>query len=201
MTLSSAYADPVLSAQSTFRSIMDAMARPGNVVSLREPLAAPAPLTRGSAAVALTLCDQDTSVWLDPVLAASGEAAYWLRFHTGAPIVPEPSQASFAFLADPAKAPPFDAFALGTAEYPDRSATLVFQVDSLARGQAFTLTGPGIKGRKTLRAEPLPADLPQRLTANRALFPCGVDLLLVTDAAVAALPRSVMLVEGGLTCT
>jgi alpha-D-ribose 1-methylphosphonate 5-triphosphate synthase subunit PhnH len=134
-------------------------------------------------------------VWLDPALAASSETAYWLRFHTGAPIVAEPSQASFAFLADPAQAPPFDAFALGTAEYPDRSATLVFQVESLARGLGLTLSGPGIKGRSTLRAEPLPADFAQRSAANRVLFPCGVDLLMVTDAAVAALPRSVILVE------
>ena len=195
MTLAPAFADPVLSAQSTFRSIMDAMAKPGTVVGLGEPLEAPAPLSRGSAAVALTLCDQDTPVWLDPMLAAGSEVAYWLRFHTGAPVVSEPSQASFAILADPAKAPPFDAFALGTAEYPDRSATLIFQVDRFARGAALTLTGPGIKGRNTLRAEPLPADFRQRLAANRALFPCGVDLLLVTDAAVAALPRSAILVE------
>ena len=37
--------------------------------------------------MALTLCDHDTPVWLDPVLAASEAVAGWLRFHTGAPLV------------------------------------------------------------------------------------------------------------------
>jgi alpha-D-ribose 1-methylphosphonate 5-triphosphate synthase subunit PhnH len=46
-----------------------------------------------------------------------------------------------------------------------------------------------------LRAEPLPADLPRRLAANRALFPRGIDLLLVTGSRVAALPRSVTLTD------
>jgi alpha-D-ribose 1-methylphosphonate 5-triphosphate synthase subunit PhnH len=44
-----------------------------------------------------------------------------------------------------------------------------------------------------LRAAPLPADMLARLADNRALFPCGVDLILVTADEVAALPRSVRL--------
>jgi alpha-D-ribose 1-methylphosphonate 5-triphosphate synthase subunit PhnH len=45
-------------------------------------------------------------------------------------------------------------------------------------------------------AQPLPPDFQARLAANRALFPRGVDLILVSPDAVAALPRSVAL-QGG----
>jgi alpha-D-ribose 1-methylphosphonate 5-triphosphate synthase subunit PhnH len=42
----------------------------------------------------------------------------------------------------------------------------------------------------------LPADLHDRLVANRALFPRGVDLILVSANSVAALPRSVVSARG-----
>jgi alpha-D-ribose 1-methylphosphonate 5-triphosphate synthase subunit PhnH len=194
MALSPGFAEPVLAAQSCFRAIMEASARPGQVYRLSgergEAVAPPAPLSRGAGALALTLFDQDTPVWLDAPLCAEN-VTYWLRFHTRAPIVGDPQHAAFAILADPERAPPFDAFALGTLDYPDRSATLILQVDSLGEGRRLVLTGPGIKGRTTLHATPLPADLLQRLATNSGLFPRGIDLLLVTESSVAALPRSV----------
>ena len=192
--LAPGFRDPVLSAQSVFRSVMDALARPATLCDLPQTLSPPPPLTSAAAALALTLFDQDTPVWLDDPLAPT-DVAYWLRFHAGAPIVADPQQAAFAILADPANMPPFDAFPLGTPEYPDRSATLILQVESLERGQELAFCGPGIEDRRILRATPLPADFPRRLAHNRALFPRGVDLLLVTDARVAALPRSIKLID------
>ncbi|MFX6751360.1 phosphonate C-P lyase system protein PhnH, partial [Acinetobacter baumannii] len=49
------FADKVLSAQSTFRSVMDAMARPGSVQRVAASVGTPAGLMRGAAAIALTL--------------------------------------------------------------------------------------------------------------------------------------------------
>jgi alpha-D-ribose 1-methylphosphonate 5-triphosphate synthase subunit PhnH len=189
--LAAGFAEPVLAAQSTFRCIMDAIARPGRIQDLLEAVAPPRPLSRGAGAVALTLFDHDTPVWLDAPLAVAN-VTDWLRFHTRAPIVSEPRRAAFAILSDPQRAPPFASFAPGTPDYPDRSATLILQVDTLEGGRPLVFSGPGIKGRTTLRAAPLPSDIAAQLSANRALFPRGIDLLLVTDGAVAALPRSVM---------
>jgi alpha-D-ribose 1-methylphosphonate 5-triphosphate synthase subunit PhnH len=193
-TLAPGFADPVLSAQATFRAVMDAMAHPGRVYAIEERLSAPPPLSRAAAAIALALCDQDTPVWLDAGLAEA-DVAYWLRFHTGAPVVEAPAGAAFAILSDPEQAPPFEAFAQGTPEYPNRSATLILQVESVQEGPALVLSGPGVKGCATLRARPQPPDFRDRLAANGALFPRGVDLLLVTDAAVVGLPRSVRLAD------
>ena len=125
------FADPVLTAQSAFRAIMDAVARPGTVRSMAGWLSAPAPLSPGAAAIAMTLFDQDTPVWLDHWLAAVPEVGAWLRFHTGAAVVAESCRSAFASFPIPAQLPPFDAFQLGTPEYPDRSTTLVLQVDMI----------------------------------------------------------------------
>jgi alpha-D-ribose 1-methylphosphonate 5-triphosphate synthase subunit PhnH len=194
--LAPAFANPVLDSQSVFRTVMDAFARPGRVLSLAKVCPAPAPLSAGAAAIALTLFDYETPVWLDRPLAASSDAVEWLRFHTGAPITSRPGEAAFALVTDMRALPPVDTFSTGTAEYPDRSTTLILQVEEFA-GPSLTLTGPGIAGRQTFAAAPLPADFAAQCIANRALFPRGVDFLFVTAAAVAGLPRSTRIVEGG----
>jgi alpha-D-ribose 1-methylphosphonate 5-triphosphate synthase subunit PhnH len=192
--LTAAFADPVHASQVTFRAVMDALARPGMIVSLATTVAAPSPLDPAAAAVALTLLDYETPVWLDGALLATREIADWIRFHTGAPITSDPRTAAFAFVADGAQAPAFEAFSLGTPEYPDRSTTIVLQVARFSAGESLTLAGPGITGTQTFSASPLPNNFRAQLMANRALFPRGVDLILVSDNAVAALPRSVRVV-------
>jgi alpha-D-ribose 1-methylphosphonate 5-triphosphate synthase subunit PhnH len=189
-------AESVLAAQAAFRAIMDASARPGSPQPIAPAADAPAPLSGEAAAIVLVLLDQDTPVWLDEHLAAAPEVAGWLRFRTGAPVVQEPGLSAFALIGDPARLPAFDRFNQGSAEYPDRSTTLVLQVASFEQGQAMALTGPGIRDVRPFRAAPLPADMSERLAANRSLFPRGVDLLLAAPNRIAALPRSVRLKRG-----
>lgn len=188
---SPAFANPAISSQAAFRSVMEAMARPGTVMPLPKTVAAPAPLTPTAAAVALTLLDFETLVWLDRPLAASADVVQWFKFHTGARLTGDPAQAAYGFLADPARAPGFESFSQGSIEYPDRSTTLVLQVDRFNAQGSLMLSGPGISGKRNFSASPLPADFRTRTTANHALFPRGIDLILVTSEAVAALPRSV----------
>jgi alpha-D-ribose 1-methylphosphonate 5-triphosphate synthase subunit PhnH len=193
-TLSPGFADPVFNSQAVFRAVMWALARPGNVETLIVDLAPPAPLSVEAAAVTLALADYETPLWLDPVLAALPEVGAFLRFHTGAAIVTDPAAARFALIADPAQLPDFAVFAPGTPDYPDASATLILQVERFAT-TGFQLQGPGIEGVRYFSAAPLPADLTARWTANRALFPRGIDLILAGPGGVAALPRSVAIAE------
>ena len=185
--------EAVLTAQATFRAVLDAMAAPGSVRPVAPAIAAPSRLANAAAAVALTLCDHDTPVWLDTALRASEEVCAWLRLHCGCRLVDDPRAAAFAFVAAAQELPPIDAFNLGTPDYPDRSATIVLQVASLRTGPSLALSGPGIRDRQDLRAAGLPDDMAARLAANRALFPRGVDFILVADDEIAALPRSVRL--------
>ena len=182
--------DQVFAAQSTFRALMNAMAWPGTVQSLRHAGAVPAPMTSGSAAIASALFDQDTAIWLDRAMAEKPDVCDWLRFHTGCPIVNDPSQCDFALIADAASLPAFDRFRQGTSDYPDRSTTIILQVDSVTEGRTIELRGPGIDGTARLHAPAEPVDLLDRLAANATLFPLGIDLVLVAGDAIAALPRT-----------
>jgi alpha-D-ribose 1-methylphosphonate 5-triphosphate synthase subunit PhnH len=188
--LAPAFEDPALASQAVFRTVMEAMARPGLARPLPSGLAAPPPLSPTAAAVALTLLDYETPFWLDQALAHASEVAAWIRFHTGAPQTADGARAAFGFVSDPAAMPPFGVFSSGSVEYPDRSTTLVLQVASLSEGEELELCGPGIAGTRSFSAQPLPPDFRARLIANRDMFPRGVDLIFVTADAVAALPRS-----------
>ena len=195
--LPAGFADKVLSAQSVFRSVMDAMARPGSIQRSASTAGTPAAVMRGTAAIALTLFDHDTPVWLDGRMSVTADVAKWLKFHTSAPVVTDPSIASFALVGDPENLPALDRFAFGSNEYPDRSTTLILQVESLADGAIVELQGPGIDGSAALRASIQPRDLFERLAINATLFPRGIDVVLVHDDSIVAIPRTTRLVRGG----
>jgi len=191
------FVDKVLSAQSTFRSVMDAMARPGSVQRVVPMAGTAGVMMRGTAAIALTLFDHDTPLWLDPRMSESSDILKWLKFHTGAPVIQDSSIAVFALISDGVLLPPLERFALGTNEYPDRSTTVIIQVVSLDSGPTFELRGPGIDGVTTLQASFKPFDLFEQLRFNETLFPRGIDVVLVADDAVVAIPRTTRIVSKG----
>src|SRR5229473_1121197 len=195
--LPAGFADKVLSAQSTFRSVMDAMARPGSVQRIEAAAGVPAAMMRGTAAIALTLFDHDTPLWLDPSMSGTSEVTKWLKFHTGAPVIADASICSFALIGDARWLPALDRFAFGSSEYPDRSTTLILQVESLTQGSVLESRGPGIDGVAMLQATIQPTDLFERLAINAALFPRGIDVVLVHDDAIVAIPRTTRLVAKG----
>jgi alpha-D-ribose 1-methylphosphonate 5-triphosphate synthase subunit PhnH len=195
--LPAGFAEKVLSAQCTFRSVMEAMARPGSVARIVAEVGTPAAMMQGTAAIALTLFDHDTPIWLDPAMSETSEVTKWLKFHTGAPVVADSSISHFAVIGDAAKLPALDRFAFGSNEYPDRSTTLILQVESLTQGHRFVLQGPGIDGTAMLQVALQPADLFERLDINAALFPRGIDVVLVAGDAIVAIPRTTRLVAKG----
>ncbi len=183
------FADPVLDAQRSFRAVLEAMARPGRLFTVAAPPEPPPPLCPAAAAMVLTLADADTPLWTD----AGAQAEAWARFHCGCPVVPGPEAASFALATG---APPaLSGLAPGTEEAPERGATLILQVALLEPGGGWRLTGPGIEREHRLRVAPLPPGFAAAWEANRACFPCGVDLILCAGDLVAALPRTVRIEE------
>jgi alpha-D-ribose 1-methylphosphonate 5-triphosphate synthase subunit PhnH len=185
------FADPVHDAQAGFRAVLDAMARPGQVGQMPAAFPAASPLDSAATAIALTLCDMDTPVWFDE---ASAAAAGYLAFHCGAPLAKTPAEARFAFVTDATTLPPLHTFALGTDEYPERSATLVIEVAGLVEGSGAMLRGPGIRDDKRVSV----SGLPTRFWTERALlaelFPRGLDVLFVSGIRLVALPRSTHIV-------
>ncbi|MBN9081425.1 MAG: phosphonate C-P lyase system protein PhnH [Rhizobiales bacterium] len=195
VTLDGGFADPVFNAQSAFRIIMDAMARPGHVLAIPAYATPPVPLSAIAGTVACTLLDVDTPFWLDQALAANPALQAWLTFHTGARAAATPVEAHFALVGDPTSMPSLERFALGSHNYPDQSTTLILQVGSLDGGVPLTFAGPGIKGRKTIAPQGLPAGFTAQWHDNGKRFPCGVDLILTSADAIACLPRTARLVE------
>jgi alpha-D-ribose 1-methylphosphonate 5-triphosphate synthase subunit PhnH len=193
--LSRGFVDQVTEAQQVFDAAMNALARPGRPQPLRGDLDPPQPLTAELAAIALALADHEAPIWIDAELAEVPAVAEFLRFHTGAAIVSDPGDAAFALIASPGQSLPIERFALGTAEYPDRSTTLVFAVSDLSEGEGWVLEGPGIPERQSFQASPWPGELAEIIRANRSLFPRGLDVLLAAPGRVAGLPRTTRLIE------
>ncbi|APE44508.1 phosphonate C-P lyase system protein PhnH [Sulfitobacter alexandrii] len=177
--LTGGFADAPIEAATAFRTIMQVMARPGEIASIGGAVP-PAPLSVAAGTLLLTLCDPDTPVHLPPG-HDSQAIRDWITFHTGAPLA-DPDGAAFALGTWDALAP--QTFPLGTPEYPDRSTTLIVELPALAP-EGATLRGPGI--RDTARLS-LPET--ERFARNAALFPLGNDFFFTAGPHIAALPRS-----------
>lgn len=189
--LAPGFADPVLESQSTFRHVLTALSRPGRICTLPSLPEAPKPMLPAAAALCLTLVDMDTPFWLE---TGHEDVAEYLRFHCGCPIIPQGDQAGFALVMDPSRLTGLNHFSMGTPEYPDKSTTLIVQVDDMRTGRSPTakkLTGPGIKNEIYLQVDQLPQVFWSQFAENRILFPMGMDVLLVTADSAAALPRTV----------
>ena len=170
---------PVQSARA-FREILEAMARPGWIRRV-QGAAPPVPLSVAAGVALLVLTDPTTRLHLAGA-ADCLAVRDWVAFHIGAPLSCA-EDADFAVGTWQALHP-VHRFKIGQPDYPDRSATLIVEVDRLANHGA-ALTGPGIKTAAWLN---LPETAAFR--ANRALFPLGFDTLFTVGDQIAGLPRS-----------
>ena len=181
--LKGCFADLPVQSATAFRSVLQAMARPGTIHHLAGATPPP-PLSVAAGVVLLTLSDPETPVFVGASVDTP-DLRSWIAFHTGAPF----SAASEAVIAIGSwqDFAPLSAFPVGSAEYPDRSTTLITEMDSLGSdgSNPCRLTGPGIQNFSTLS---LPD--PVLMQTNAALFPLGLDFILTSESSVAAIPRS-----------
>ena len=180
--------DPAHDSQRFFRTVLEAFAHPGRIMALDQPPVAIAPLSPAATAILLTLVDRDTPLWLAASLATPSVCES-VRFHTGAPLVIDRDAVAFAVMA--ADNTSLDGFAVGTDRYPDRSATLIIEVPSLREGSATVWRGPGIAEGVRVAIAGLPSNFWADWAANRALLPCGIDVVFASGGEVVALPRSI----------
>jgi alpha-D-ribose 1-methylphosphonate 5-triphosphate synthase subunit PhnH len=178
--LTGGFTDAPIEAARAFRAALEALARPGPIQRLTgaQP---PAPLSVAAGTLLLTLADGTTPVHLAPS-HDTGAVRDWLTFHCGCPLVA--AEAAVFAVGGWEALLPVDRFAIGTPDYPDRSATLIVEVAALEPPNA-RLTGPGIPGAATLLVPDVAV-----LEANRAGFPLGFDSYLTCGDRIAGLPRS-----------
>ncbi|CAN5569635.1 phosphonate C-P lyase system protein PhnH [soil metagenome] len=215
-SITAGFANPVDDAQRTFRCVLDAMSRPGRIVTLPEavlqgiepPRLQPpetAALGIATTAVLLTLLDAETSVSLNGTLSGEMPRRY-LRFHTGVRDIhssdatsPRGSRQAAAFnvwRSDDVPSPLWSLLDAGTDEAPQRGATLVIEVAHLhgvasrAADLHLRVNGPGIESEQSLAVAGLDRSFWKERADLLAMLPRGIDLLLVCGAQLAALPRS-----------
>jgi alpha-D-ribose 1-methylphosphonate 5-triphosphate synthase subunit PhnH len=184
------FSNPIDNAQAVFRAVLTAFSHPGLPVSITLP-SFPIPaggFSSGMLALALTLCDQDTPLWLDAA-ADTPELRRHLRFHCAASCAAEPAGASFAFISRPERMPRLSEFNPGRADYPDRSATLVINADlSSSQAPVLELAGPGVRGndrgiRRPFHVHGLPPWFWEDWEANFAAYPLGGDVVFADKNA------------------
>lgn len=165
------------------------MAHPTRIVPITCDLQAPQPLDIASAAICLTLLDFETTLWTD--LDIDSAALNWLRFHCACPIVSQTRLAQFALVIDHWEMLHLDHFPQGEEEYPERSTSLIIQVDGLIPGKGRKFSGPGIKNYSYLDVAGIPEHFWAVWQGQIAQYPLGVDVFISCGSVLAALPRTI----------
>ena len=193
--LSLGFDDLGLSSQRVFRLALSAMSRPAHRLQFNFAalFRTSPPLPPGLAAMALTLADHITPIWLSPALTNAGS---FLVFHTSAPIVKRPEEAVFILAASRQELPPLASLNQGDPRYPDRSATVILanNVEETSPGLTLTAIGPGLSEEVTLRGHGLDMSFVEEWALNRASYPLGADVFLAGRDNLAGLPRSLALI-------
>jgi alpha-D-ribose 1-methylphosphonate 5-triphosphate synthase subunit PhnH len=188
--LAAGFADPVRQSQACFRTVMDALARPGLVRTVDLALDPPAGLHVAAAGVLLTLCDFETTLHVSDRLDNRDAIEEFLRFQTDTGLTQNPAAAHFALADLTRQTLSLDGFAMGDPAYPDRSTTIVAQVAGFAVGERWIARGPGIRNAVAFQAL-LGKDFAAAWSRNNQRYPLGVDLILVSGRELLALPRGV----------
>jgi alpha-D-ribose 1-methylphosphonate 5-triphosphate synthase subunit PhnH len=181
------FTNPVSDAQQTFRSLLDACARPGIPSTITSEIVPPTGLNAACAAACLTLFDLDVRIWLQPSFEPS--VKNWLQFHTGCQFATEPDRADFAVIQQIDALPKLSHFNLGTHEQPEASTTLLIQISSWEGGQPVVLTGPGILEQRIVTPQ-LTNLFWQQWEVNHRSYPLGIDVFLFAKDAAIGLPRT-----------
>ena len=185
-TLAAGLNDTVHETQAAFRQALDALSRPGQVRTLGPALPG---VALGGAMARLLLClsDDETPVWWSQ---PDGTLQHWLRFHTGAPVATRQEQASFVVCADIRQGLTLGDFAMGSADAPEFSCTLLIEVPGLTGGPRLDWRGPGIQDVQRVHLQGLPPDFWSQWQASHAGFPQGVDLIFTCGEFALGLPRT-----------
>jgi alpha-D-ribose 1-methylphosphonate 5-triphosphate synthase subunit PhnH len=165
--------------QAHFRILLEAMSRPGSNLALSTtPQAGPTSL-----AVLATLLDGAVSL-ADPHELLSEQD--WAMLQTQQ----KPADEAEYLICNGNTAPEFTPM-LGTLESPEKSATIIVTVESLSQGDThLRLSGAGINGTRECSLHGLHPEWLSRREDWVCSFPLGVDLILVDEREVMALPRT-----------
>jgi len=189
--------------QHIYRQLLDAMARPGKLLSISDNsqnIGKTTDLSPGLTAIALTLIDREVTFAIHTVDNRSVEN--YLQMKTMSQVAPIDS-ADYIFIEQTLSQSDIESFVermkAGTLQDPHLSSTVIIRVETLmAESESaepsdiqLILSGPGIKDVRRRFVRGLsPAWLEARYKKNKE-FPIGIDMILATDDGdMMALPRT-----------
>jgi alpha-D-ribose 1-methylphosphonate 5-triphosphate synthase subunit PhnH len=183
--------DQVFMSQQIYRLLLDAMARPGQIVALPKlEIYPPDGLSRPIAGLAFTLIDQETTF---AVLPDQQSWSQYLCLNTGSRRA-ELSRAEFIIVDGSTDLPSLMEVNRGDLLFPDRGATLMIMASSVGEDDGdikLTLWGPGVPGKKGLSLSGMCLANLERVRALNREFPLGVDLILTDSRGfLTCIPRS-----------
>ncbi len=177
--------------QAVFRTVLDAMANPGEIMEIPIEIVPPEGIAPAAGAILMTLLDFETPLWSN--LDHDFAGIQWLRFHTGTPFTRAKKNAAFALCTDYDRPGDPGDFCLGTIESPQESTTLIVQTRGIDKRRSLRLTGPGIQTHTHLKLTGVPNLFVQQRAKIFNTYPLGVDMLFVCDTIFVAIPRTTLL--------
>lgn len=184
--------NPVHASQQTFRTVLAALAEPLQPLALPHLPPQADQLRPATLAVLLTLLDGEVTL---ASLALTADDRAHLRFHTGVAFTETLAGADFIVVPAGGALPDLVELKAGEAAYPDRSATLIIEVDGFDSATGVLACGPGFATPRRFAAQGLTAEFWPQWRSNHARFPLGIDVLLISPDAVAGLPRTTAIEE------
>lgn len=190
------FTNPVEQSQQSFKALLMAQSYPGRVHTTDFTLDTPGDMAPSLYALALTLFDSDTPVWIAPSWrqASEDQLSPSLKFHCNCPMTEQSQTADMALVRaedlDGGLADFHALFKLGSDEYPDQSATLFVQVPGLSEGLKTTWSGPGIKVPSSVSIAGLDQSFWDQRNLACSAFPLGLDMVFCAGNQLIALPRS-----------
>ncbi|WP_299176384.1 phosphonate C-P lyase system protein PhnH [uncultured Neptuniibacter sp.] len=168
--------------QQNYRSILEAMSRPGRIQNITFSQSDSDAMT----AILATLLDGEVSL-SDPDKLLNIDDWPMLQATKA-----EPDCADY-IVCKGSSSPDFEP-KQGTLSSPEYSATLLLQVESLTSGSSkIRLQGPGIETSEEVSISGLSDDWLTRREDWVYAFPLGVDMILVAQDMILALPRTTRL--------
>lgn len=186
--------DTVFDAQQHFRLLLDSMSRPGKINKFPEiDIFPPTGLSQAAALTGFALLNTDTNFFI----AGSNQTdiAEYLLVNTGAKHAELPL-AEYIFIPEGYYDSNLGETQMGTATYPEDSATLIVSVghisyEAFENSTSLTLKGPGVNGETVAFVSEINTELLDFVLERNGEYPLGSDLI-ITDSSnnILCVPRS-----------
>ena len=199
LNISPSFENTERDSQIIFRQVLNSFSRPAVPFEI-SPRVKSSKTDSARVGTSLLLALMDTGSSLHLLLKEhDNNLADFLKFHTGCRIASGPEQANYIWVQSSERLPSLMECALGSAEFPEASSTLIidvegFKIDANSSNHS-PWTGPGINGELYIEIMGLNDQFWSDRKNIRPLFPCGVDVIFCSPTHIVSLPRSTRIGE------